>query len=114
VLLVVVALLPELLPGGLSIFGDHLGGLQLFADALNLLRHFVILVLNVRDHADTAVLKDTFFLQLEPFMLKGVHGLGHLELSQEVANEIIDHHGLLLRFGLLELLARGTKAGLMQ
>lgn len=47
-------------------------------------------------------------------MLKGVHGLGHLELSQEVANEIIDHHWLLLGFGLLELLARGTKAGLMQ
>lgn len=113
-LLVVVALLPELLPGGLSIFGDHLGGLQLFADALNLLRHFVILVLNVRDHADAAVLKDTFFLQLEPFMLKSVHGLGHLELSQEVANEIIDHHWLFLGFGLLELLARGTKAGLMQ
>lgn len=113
-LLVVVTLLPELLPGGLCIFGYNLGGLKLFPNPINFLRHLVILVLNIRDHADIAVLKDAFFLQLKPFMLKGVHGLSHLELSQEVANKIVDHHGLLLGFGLLKLLARGTKAGLLQ
>ena len=60
------------------------------------------------------VVEGTFLLELEPLLLEDVKGLGHRELLQEVADEVIDDHLLLqdLRLGFrLVGLHRGHIAG---
>lgn len=93
--LVIVALLAQLLPGRLGILCDHLCSREFLAYALDFVLHFVILVLDVGDHANALVLKHALLLQLVPLVLEDVHGLGHFELGQEVADEVVDHNRML-------------------
>ena len=37
-------------------------------------------------------MEGALLLQLVPLLLEHVQGLGHVELLQEVANEVVDHH----------------------
>jgi hypothetical protein len=67
--------------------------------------HLVILVLNISDHANTAILENTFLLELKPLLLECVHSFVHFQLAQEVADKIIDNDGFLTRLWIREGIA---------
>ena len=104
-LLVVVPFLSQFFPSRFGVFSDDVGARELFPDALNLFLHLVIFVLNISDHADTAILENTFLLQLKPLLLECVHSFIHFQLAQEVANKIIDYDGFLSRLWIREGIA---------
>jgi len=92
VILVVVSFFAQLLPRGLGLLRGSLRVLQLFSHFRNLRLHLRVFVRDVGYQANSIVLKDTLLLQLVPLLLKDVHGLLHLHASQEVSDEIVDHH----------------------
>ena len=105
VLLVVVPFLSQFFPSRFGVFSDDIGAREFFPDALNLFLHLVILVLNISDHANTAILENTFLLELKPLLLECVHSFVHFQLAQEVADKIIDNDGFLTRLWIREGIA---------